>query len=147
MPRRLNSAVFRYSRRWAHNKGTPLGPLLFCLPLQPILMRCSSPVTLGYLEDLTLGGEESTVTADVELIKRESESLGLHLKFLTTVNARSSLEVTHRPNSTTYRILGQFIRKQLLYLVHRFLTQKHWSKPVIELSKWRWGVEFFVGRG
>src|SRR6218665_534262 len=94
MPRRLNSAVFRYSRRWAHNKGTPSVHLLFCLPLQPILMRCSSPVTLGYLDDLTLGGEESIVTADVELIERESGSLGLHLN-------HSKCEVISRGDTST----------------------------------------------
>src|SRR6218665_2625530 len=94
MPRRLNSAVFRYSRRWTHNKGTPSVHLLFCLPLQPILMRCSSPVTLGYLDDLTLGGEESIVTADVELIERESGSLGLHLN-------HSKCEVISRSDTST----------------------------------------------
>ena len=60
-------------------QGDPLGPLLFCLPLQPILLKLSSALTLGYLDDLTLGGEESVVAADVEMIEREAEKLGLHL--------------------------------------------------------------------
>src|SRR5918995_3404919 len=40
-------------------QGDPLGPLLFCLPLQPILQELSSPLVLGYLDDLTLGGGAS----------------------------------------------------------------------------------------
>src|SRR6218665_3543130 len=36
-------------------QGDPLGPLLFCLPLQPILLSLSSPLVLGYLDDISLG--------------------------------------------------------------------------------------------
>ena len=37
-------------------QGDPLGPLLFCLPLQDTLLNLHSPLVLGYLDDLTLGG-------------------------------------------------------------------------------------------
>ena len=47
--------------------------------LNAVASETASPLTLGYLDDLTLDGEESTVAADVELIERESESLGLRL--------------------------------------------------------------------
>jgi len=60
-------------------QGDPLGPLLFCLPLQPVLMKLASDMTLGYMDDLSLGGEESVVAADVEFVEREAEKLGLHL--------------------------------------------------------------------
>lgn len=46
----------------------PLGPLLFCLLLQPILLKLSGCLTLGYLEDLTLGEKESAVATDVKMI-------------------------------------------------------------------------------
>src|SRR6218665_3763865 len=90
----LKFGSFSLLSQMGPQQGDPLGPLLFCLPLQPILMRCSSPVTLGYLDDLTLGGEESIVTADVELIERESESLGLHLN-------HSKCEVISRSDTST----------------------------------------------
>ena len=51
-------------------------------------------MTLGYQDDLTLGGEKSTVAADMELIERESESLGLHLN-------HSKCEVISRNDTST----------------------------------------------
>lgn len=36
-------------------QGDPLRPLLFCLPLQPILLQMESFLYFGYLDDLTLG--------------------------------------------------------------------------------------------
>src|SRR6218665_528909 len=52
-------------------QGDPLGPLLFCLPLQPILTRLLSPLAFGYLDDITLGGDSEVVEADVDLIEGE----------------------------------------------------------------------------
>src|SRR6218665_2046026 len=57
----LKFGSFSLLSQMGPQQGDPLGPLLFCLPLQPILISCSSPVTLGYLDDLTLDGEESIV--------------------------------------------------------------------------------------
>ena len=37
-------------------QGNPLGPLLFCLTVQPLLNSLSSKLRLGYLDDVTLGG-------------------------------------------------------------------------------------------
>ena len=42
-------------------QGDPLGPLLFCLTLQPLLSSLSSKLRLGYLDDVTLGGPLSSV--------------------------------------------------------------------------------------
>src|SRR5687767_2556943 len=39
----------------------------------------SSSLTLGYLDDLTLGGEAQIVAADVALIEQKCSELGLHL--------------------------------------------------------------------
>jgi len=49
-------------------QGDPLGPLLFCLPLQPALLKLSSPLAFGYLDDISLGGPSSTVEADIDLL-------------------------------------------------------------------------------
>jgi len=60
-------------------QGDPLGPLLFCLPLQPVLLKLTSPLSFGYLDDLTLGGEAATVAADVEIIEQCCSAMGLNL--------------------------------------------------------------------
>ena len=38
-------------------QGDPLGPLLFCLTIQPILNSLESNLLLGYLDDIYIGGE------------------------------------------------------------------------------------------
>ena len=44
-------------------QGDPLGPLLFCLAIHPILTSLSSDLVVGYLDDITLGGDEQTLAA------------------------------------------------------------------------------------
>jgi hypothetical protein len=75
-------------------QGDPLGPLLFCLPLQPILLQLVSPLSFGYLDDLTLGGKAETVAADVDFIERTCSTMGLTLN-------RSKCEVIARNNNNT----------------------------------------------
>ena len=50
------------------HQGDPLGPLLFSNTLQPPLQSLSSALTLGYLDDVTLGGSIDTLAADVQTI-------------------------------------------------------------------------------
>ena len=58
-------------------QGDPLGPLLFCLSLHPILQSTSVDLTIGYLDDVTLGGEINLVVHDVELIRQEGAKIAL----------------------------------------------------------------------
>ena len=60
-------------------QGDPSGPLLFYLAIQPILRSLSSYLRIGYMDDLTLGGDLESVSADVELIAAEGEAIGLEL--------------------------------------------------------------------
>ena len=60
-------------------QGDPLGPLLFCLTLQPVLNSLQCKLKLGYLEDVTLGGSFQTVADAVALLKSSGEAIGLHL--------------------------------------------------------------------
>ena len=60
-------------------QGDPLGPLLFCITIQPLLRMLCSKLVVGYIDDITIGGHISTVVKDVETIKLEGPSLGLHL--------------------------------------------------------------------
>ena len=54
-PSNLKFGKFNLLSQFGPQQGDPLGPLLFCLLLQPILSEISSSLVLGYLDDLTLG--------------------------------------------------------------------------------------------
>src|SRR6218665_991391 len=60
-------------------QGDPLGPLLFCLPVQPILQSLSSALTLGYLDDISPGGSTAVVAEDMKRIELECGLMGLQL--------------------------------------------------------------------
>ena len=54
-------------------QGDPLGPLLFCLVLHPILLSLDSPLKIGFMDDVTLGGDIALVAEDVERISIQGE--------------------------------------------------------------------------
>ena len=60
-------------------QGDPMGPLLFCLTIQPLLRSLSSEFIAAYMDDLTLGGRISAVAADVQTIALEGLKYGLQL--------------------------------------------------------------------
>src|ERR1043165_1245377 len=60
-------------------QGDPMGPLEFCITLQPILLQLKSELRVAFLDDLTLGGKMEVVAHDVQLIAQESAKLGLQL--------------------------------------------------------------------
>jgi len=60
-------------------QGDPFGPLLFCLTIQPLLTSLQSDLTLGYLDDLTLAGHQSTVSSDVQRVLDCGGKMGLQL--------------------------------------------------------------------
>jgi hypothetical protein len=72
-------------------QGDPLGPLLFCLAAQPLLTSTSSILTLGYMDDFTLGGPMATVASDVTTIKNNGAALGLQL------NSHKCEIISHSP--------------------------------------------------
>jgi Reverse transcriptase (RNA-dependent DNA polymerase) len=78
------STVLHYGSRTVLSQegtqqGDPLGPLLFCLTLQPLLSSLSSELVIGYIDDVTLGGTVSSVSTDVQVIKTNGAAFGLHL--------------------------------------------------------------------
>ena len=78
------STKFRYGSRSISSKegtqqGDPLGPILFCIAIQPLLHMLRSELVVSYIEDITIGGHISTVDEDVRIIKRKGPNLGLHL--------------------------------------------------------------------
>ena len=60
-------------------QGDPLGPLLFCLTVHPLLSSLSSQLVCGFMDDFTLGGLEVDVTDDVNRIGLEGQRLSLHI--------------------------------------------------------------------
>ena len=62
------------------NKGTdPLGFLLFCLTLHPLLSQLQSELKIFYLDDGTVGGSTWTVLHDLHHLESGAAELGLHL--------------------------------------------------------------------
>jgi len=77
-------------------QGDPLGPLEFCSTIQPLLERLRSELRIGFLDDLTLGGDRDVVASDVDLIDRESAALGLTLnKSKCEIISNSLQAITH----------------------------------------------------
>ena len=60
-------------------QGDPLGPLLFCLTLQPLLMGCTSDFKIGYLDDLGMGDCVSNLITNVKTLELQARSIGLEL--------------------------------------------------------------------
>ena len=58
-------------------QGDPLGSLLFCLTIHPLLMSFKSELRIGFLDDVTLGGPEEVVSEDLTQIEAEAAKLGL----------------------------------------------------------------------
>lgn len=52
-------------------QGDPLGPLLFCTTVHPLISSLSSDLTAGYLDDLTLAGPQSVVITDIQRVMAE----------------------------------------------------------------------------
>src|SRR6218665_780341 len=60
-------------------QGNPLGPLLFSLPLQPMLQALESELKIGFIDDITLGGEAWRVAHDIEVVAELETTMGLVL--------------------------------------------------------------------
>jgi len=60
-------------------QGDPIGPLLFSNTEQPLLESMGAELTLGYLDDLTLGSHQSQIAKDVQRVIEEGRAMGLVL--------------------------------------------------------------------
>jgi hypothetical protein len=65
--------------REGSQQGDPLCVLLFCCTIQQMLLSLVSELTLGYMDDVTLGGPVSQVAQDVDTILRKGKEIGLQL--------------------------------------------------------------------
>jgi len=78
-------------------QGDPLGPLLFALSLQSLLVELATSRALGglelvfsHLDDLCLAGDADSVASALTLLKHRCREVGLHL---------STRDPTSDPNS------------------------------------------------
>ena len=85
-------------------QGDPLGPLLFCNTIQPLLSSLNSELNLGYLDDITLAGPADTVASDVADIIQVGGAMGLVL------NTGKCELIAHRDCVVDDQMLQSFIR-------------------------------------
>ena len=60
-------------------QGDPLGPLLFCLTIHPMVMKLQSELRVFFLDDGTIGSNLEDVLSDLLLVEKEAADLGLQL--------------------------------------------------------------------
>ena len=60
-------------------QGDPLGPLYFCLAVHELLASMKSEVTIGYLDDFSMGDNADTVAEDLVQLEIKAQELGLTL--------------------------------------------------------------------
>ncbi|HEY9805674.1 MAG TPA: reverse transcriptase domain-containing protein, partial [Candidatus Obscuribacterales bacterium] len=78
-PSSLNFGDFVVESAEGIQQGDPLGPLLFCLTIHPLLLDIKSDFISGYLDDIAVGGETSKVASDVRNLSTQALKLGLEL--------------------------------------------------------------------
>ena len=74
-------------------QGDPLGPLYFCLTIKELLESMQSELILGYLDDITIGGNARTCLDDFLHLENAARRLGLEMN-------RSKCEVVGHTNKT-----------------------------------------------
>jgi len=60
-------------------QGDPLGSLLFCLAIPPIVVKLLSELNVWYIDDGTIVCIMSDILHDIRIIKAEGEMVGLTL--------------------------------------------------------------------
>ena len=78
----------------------------FCEAIHPLLCGLQSEVKLGFMDDVTLSGEMSTVEDDVCTILQASAETGLHLN---TCSCSCSLAILDPRVGHTMDVLSPFI--------------------------------------
>jgi len=81
-PSTLFFGQYRVSSQVGPQQGDPIGPLLFCNTVHPMLLDLESQLNLGYLDDLTLGGSVASVARDVAKSVNVGNEMGLSLNVL-----------------------------------------------------------------
>ena len=94
-PSTLQFGEFTISSEVGVQQGDPLGGLLFCASIHSILSATKSELTLGYLDDISLGGPIADVSSDVEHFQSAGSKIGL------TLNVNKCEVISHPSASTS----------------------------------------------
>jgi hypothetical protein len=60
-------------------QGDPIGPLLFCLAIQPIIKKINTKLNVWYLDDGTIGDTIENVLSNLSLVVTEAKKIGLEV--------------------------------------------------------------------
>jgi len=85
-------------------RGDPVGPLLFCNAIQPLLNSLDSELNLGHTDSVSLDDPADGVAADVAQIAKVGGDMGLHL------NTSKGELIGHSNFSTSDALLQSFTR-------------------------------------
>jgi len=79
-------------------QGDPLGSLMFCITIKPLMSLLQSELRIEFPDDLTIGGQLDIITREVALIKREAALLGLQLNEATCeIICQNDSSASHKP--------------------------------------------------
>ena len=72
-----------------------MGPLLFCLTVQPLLTLCDTELKIGYLDDFTLGDQPLKVATELARLEERALDLGLSINInkCEVISASSSSDL------------------------------------------------------
>ena len=96
----LNFGPYTILSQEGPQQGDPLGPLLFCSAIQPLLTSLKSPLSSGYVDDLTVGGPEVLVASDVDQVVARGAEIGLQLNV-------TKCELIHHPQHSPQTSLSR----------------------------------------
>jgi len=115
-----NSSDIQFGEYILHSQevaqqGDPLGPLYFCLVFKDLLQSLQSELVLGNLDDVTMGGDASTVAADFIELEAAATRVGLVI------------------NSSKCEIIGHTDDSRTLFAEHSIILPETHSEEVILL--------------
>ena len=135
-PSVLYHAQYTISSQEGPQQGDPIGPLLFCNTIHPMLSSLSSELNIGYLDDLSLGGPPDTVASDIATIVAWGSEMGLRLNIVKCeLIAREECQISDPTLQSFTRVpISESTLLGAPLFVGRSLDE-HWSKRCDDLAR------------